>query len=62
MRLDFVGMETLASVMDWIFMTVPYYNIAHALFHTNKMNRLLMVSSSTLTTLRSHVTDLYSLP
>lgn len=45
LRLDIVDMEGLAAGMDWVFMMVPYYNFAHALFHVNKMNALVNVSS-----------------
>lgn len=44
LRLDIVDMEELARGMDWVFMMVPYYNLAHALFHINKMNAILNVS------------------
>lgn len=44
MRLDIVDMESLALAMDWIFMIVPYYNLAHALFHISKSNAILNVS------------------
>lgn len=43
MRLEIVGMEDLAAAMDWIFMIIPYYNFAHALFHINTMNALVNV-------------------
>lgn len=44
LRLDFVDMQSLAKAMDWVFMAVPYYNLAHALFYTNKMNAVSSVS------------------
>lgn len=37
-------MEDLAKGMDWLFLIIPQYNLAHALFHISKMNAILNVS------------------
>lgn len=44
LRLDIVDMEDLAKGMDWLFLIIPQYNLAHALFHISKMNAILNVS------------------